>query len=69
MLGTPIETIIETEDRELFSKKLVEINEKLALSYSANSMEEALQVAEKVMDIVASGYGVNARNRLDILCW
>ncbi|CAE7809378.1 pyr1-3, partial [Symbiodinium microadriaticum] len=48
VLGTPIETIIDTEDRELFSKKLLEINETLALSYSATSMEEALAVAEKV---------------------
>jgi carbamoylphosphate synthase large subunit len=48
VLGTPIETIIETEDRELFSKKLLQINESLALSYSATSLPEALRVAEKV---------------------
>lgn len=33
VLGTSIETIIATEDREIFSKKLAEINEHLALSY------------------------------------
>jgi carbamoyl-phosphate synthase / aspartate carbamoyltransferase / dihydroorotase len=33
VLGTSIETIIATEDRELFSKKLAEIDERLALSY------------------------------------
>jgi hypothetical protein len=48
VLGTPIETIIETEDRELFSRKLLQINESLALSYSATSLSEALRVAEKV---------------------
>lgn len=48
MLGTPIETIIDTEDRELFSEKLRGINETLALSYSATTMDEALAVADKV---------------------
>jgi hypothetical protein len=33
VLGTSIETIIATEDRELFSQKLAEIDERLALSY------------------------------------
>ena len=33
VLGTPIETIIATEDREIFSQKLLSINETLALSY------------------------------------
>ena len=48
VLGTDIDTIIATEDREIFSKKLNEIGEKLALSYPATNLEEALTVAEKV---------------------
>lgn len=48
VLGTPIETIIATEDREIFSEKLHSINERLALSYSANNLEEAVIVAKKI---------------------
>lgn len=48
VLGTPIETIIATEDREIFSQKLMAIDEKLALSYSATSVEEALEVSRKI---------------------
>lgn len=48
VLGTPIETIIATEDREIFSRKLQDINEKLAVSYSANNIEEAVNVAHKI---------------------
>eukprot|EP00599_Poterioochromonas_sp_BG-1_P014407 CAMPEP_0173162894 /NCGR_PEP_ID=MMETSP1105-20130129/19587_1 /TAXON_ID=2985 /ORGANISM="Ochromonas sp., Strain BG-1" /LENGTH=1492 /DNA_ID=CAMNT_0014082827 /DNA_START=54 /DNA_END=4533 /DNA_ORIENTATION=+ len=48
VLGTPIETIIATEDREIFAQKLHSINERLALSYSANTIEEAVVVAHKI---------------------
>lgn len=48
VLGTPIETIIATEDREIFSQRLHAINEKLALSYSATNIEEAVVVAAKI---------------------
>lgn len=48
VLGTPIEVIIATEDREIFSHKLQKINERLALSYSANNMDEAVEVAQKI---------------------
>ena len=47
VLGTPIETIIATEDREIFSQKLHEIDETLALSYSAVSADQAALVAYK----------------------
>jgi len=46
VLGTSIETIIATEDRELFSAKLLEINETLALSYSAVTVDQAMEVLE-----------------------
>ena len=48
ILGTPIETIIATEDREIFNEKLREINESLALSYSATTIDEAVKVANKI---------------------
>ena len=48
VLGTPIETIIATEDREIFSQKLQAINERLALSYSAVNIEEAVECAKKI---------------------
>ena len=56
VLGTPIQTVIDTEDRELFKERLDEINEKLALSYPATSVEEAIEVAEKI------GYPVLVRS-------
>ena len=48
VLGTPIDTIIATEDRELFSKHLEGINETLARSESASSVEEAVEVAHRI---------------------
>lgn len=40
VLGTPISSIIETEDRDLFAKKLEDIGEKCAPSYAASTLEE-----------------------------
>jgi carbamoyl-phosphate synthase/aspartate carbamoyltransferase len=48
VLGTQIPAIEATEDREIFSQKLQEIGESIALSYSANSVEEAIKVANKI---------------------
>ena len=48
ILGTSIETIIATEDREIFAEKLKEINESLALSYPAKTIDEAVSVAKKI---------------------
>lgn len=55
ILGTPIQSIIETEDREIFARKVNEIGEKVAPSACAYSVEGALAVAEKL------GYPVMAR--------
>lgn len=38
VLGTPIESIMATEDREIFANKLKEIDEKLAKSYAVVSV-------------------------------
>jgi carbamoyl-phosphate synthase (ammonia) len=48
VLGTPVEVVIDTEDRQLFSDKLNEINEKIAESYTAKTIEEAVGHAKNV---------------------
>lgn len=48
VLGTQIPVIEATEDREIFSEKLKEINETIALSYSATTIEEAKEAANKI---------------------
>ena len=48
VLGTPVKTIIDTEDRELFIERLDEINIKTIKSHAAESLEEAKQSAEEV---------------------
>ncbi|CAM9239741.1 unnamed protein product [Pylaiella littoralis] len=48
VLGTQIPVIMATEDRDVFGQKLREINEKLAQSICASTMEEAIAAAEKI---------------------
>ncbi len=48
VLGTPIESIIATEDRGIFAEKLNEINEKIAPSMACKTLEEAIIHAEKI---------------------
>eukprot|EP00455_Lapot_gusevi_P002905 TRINITY_DN1119_c0_g1_i4.p1 TRINITY_DN1119_c0_g1~~TRINITY_DN1119_c0_g1_i4.p1 ORF type:complete len:1506 (-),score=632.79 TRINITY_DN1119_c0_g1_i4:111-4553(-) len=48
VLGTPISTIVATEDREVFAQKLDEINEHVAPSACAVSIPEALAVANRI---------------------
>ena len=48
VLGTQIPVIEATENREIFSEKLKEIGETIALSYSATSIEEAIEAANKI---------------------
>ncbi|GMI42101.1 hypothetical protein TeGR_g12202, partial [Tetraparma gracilis] len=48
VLGTQIDAIRHTEDRELFSEKLKEIDETIALSYPAGNLEEAKAAANKI---------------------
>ncbi|KAL0073544.1 hypothetical protein J3Q64DRAFT_1878422 [Phycomyces blakesleeanus] len=48
VLGTQIDTVITTEDRDLFAQALFEINEKCAPSASAISIDEALKAAEDI---------------------
>ena len=55
VLGTPIESILDTEDRDLFVKKIEEIGLKCPKSKAVNSVKEAEKVAEKL------GYPVMCR--------
>ncbi|KAI4500859.1 hypothetical protein M0802_004070 [Mischocyttarus mexicanus] len=55
ILGTPIESIIQTEDRKIFAERIGEINEKVAPSAAVYSVKEALEAAEII------GYPVMAR--------
>lgn len=48
VLGTPIDTIVTTEDRKLFARSMESIGEKCAKSASASSTEEALKVVEDI---------------------
>ncbi|KAL1971941.1 hypothetical protein VTN31DRAFT_2029 [Thermomyces dupontii] len=48
VLGTPIETIITTEDRELFARSMESIGEKCAKSASASNLEEAMRVVDDI---------------------
>ncbi|CAH0554904.1 unnamed protein product [Brassicogethes aeneus] len=55
ILGTPIQAIIDTEDRKVFSERVAKIGERVAPSMAATSVEEALKAAEQL------GYPVMAR--------
>ena len=48
VLGTPVQAIMDTEDRELFVKKLDEINVKTIKSEAVESIEEARRAAREV---------------------
>src|SRR3989344_2208561 len=48
VLGTPVSVIRDTEDRDLFIKRLSEIGVKTARSKSANSEEEAFAAAKEI---------------------
>ena len=48
VLGTPVETIMATEDRDLFVRKLNEIDVKTIQSVATGTMAESLAAAEKL---------------------
>ncbi|KAG2530656.1 hypothetical protein JM18_001304 [Phytophthora kernoviae] len=56
VMGTQIDSIIDTEDREKFSAKLAEIGESIALSHPATTVEDALKAANDI------GYPVLVRS-------
>uniref|UniRef100_A0A671T7F9 Carbamoyl-phosphate synthase [ammonia], mitochondrial n=1 Tax=Sinocyclocheilus anshuiensis TaxID=1608454 RepID=A0A671T7F9_9TELE len=56
VLGTPVESIMATEDRQLFSDKLMGINEKIAPSMAVKTVADALKAADEI------GYPVMLRS-------
>ncbi|XP_041700635.1 carbamoyl-phosphate synthase [ammonia], mitochondrial [Coregonus clupeaformis] len=56
VLGTPVESIMATEDRQLFADKLNEINEKIAPSFAVETVADALTAADQI------GYPVMLRS-------
>lgn len=78
VLGTPIETIITTEDRELFARSMESIGENCAESASASSVEEALRAVKDIgfPVIVRAAYALgglgsgfaHSENELEELC-
>ena len=48
VLGTPVQAIINTEDRELFVKKLDEIDVKTIKSIAVNELEDAVKAADEL---------------------
>jgi carbamoyl-phosphate synthase/aspartate carbamoyltransferase len=77
VLGTPIDTIITTEDRELFARSMESIGEKCAKSASANNVEEAMRVVKDIgfpvivraayaLGGLGSGFANNEEELLDL---
>ena len=58
VLGTPVQAIMDTEDRDLFIKKLDEIDVRTIKSHPAESMDEAL--AARVRQTVAQALSDSA---------
>ncbi len=55
VLGSPVEAIINTEDRELFAKKIKEVGLKIPQSKAAPNLQTAFRVADEI------GYPVMCR--------
>ncbi|KAI0132178.1 hypothetical protein BJ170DRAFT_234109 [Xylariales sp. AK1849] len=77
VLGTPINTIITTEDRELFARSMESIGEKCAKSASASSVDEAMRVVKDIgfpvivraayaLGGLGSGFANNENELLDL---
>ncbi|MBI5240255.1 MAG: carbamoyl-phosphate synthase (glutamine-hydrolyzing) large subunit [Elusimicrobia bacterium] len=63
VLGTPVETIILTEDRDLFARRMKEIGVKILQSTAAASLEEAKEAARKIgfPVIIRSGFALGGQ--------
>ncbi|XP_052750577.1 CAD protein isoform X2 [Galleria mellonella] len=60
VLGTPIQSIVDTEDRKIFAEKINAIGEKVAPSAAVTSVDEALTAALQI------GYPVMARSAFSL---
>ncbi|KEQ91412.1 hypothetical protein AUEXF2481DRAFT_48258 [Aureobasidium subglaciale EXF-2481] len=77
VLGTQIDTVITTEDRELFARAMESIGEKCAMSASANNMEEAVAAGKQIgfpliiraayaLGGLGSGFADNEKELIDL---
>ncbi|EKD17475.1 uncharacterized protein L3040_005078 [Drepanopeziza brunnea f. sp. 'multigermtubi'] len=77
VLGTPIDTIITTEDREMFARSMESIGEKCAKSASASTVEEAMRVVKDIgfpvivraayaLGGLGSGFADNEKELMDL---
>lgn len=48
VLGTPVEAILDTEDRERFNARLAEIGEPFAVSSACSSVQESIKAANRI---------------------
>jgi len=46
VLGNPIDVVINTEDRELLTNRLNEIDEKIFEAYAVENIEDAVKAAK-----------------------
>lgn len=60
VLGTPIQSIVDTEDRKIFAEKVNAIGEKVAPSAAVTSVDEAIAAAKII------GYPVMARSAFSL---
>ncbi|GMT27203.1 hypothetical protein PFISCL1PPCAC_18500 [Pristionchus fissidentatus] len=78
VLGTPIPTIMNTEDREKFNAEINSIGERVAPSQAATNMEGAIQAAEQLgypvlvraafaLGGLGSGFAANRAELIDIV--
>jgi len=70
VLGTPIQTIIATEDRKEFSDRVVEIGERVAPSAVVTSYEEVLMLLHSiVLNWLIQFYFINFRLWKQLKLW
>jgi carbamoyl-phosphate synthase/aspartate carbamoyltransferase/dihydroorotase len=46
ILGTPVQSIIDSEDRKIFAERVAEIGEEVAPSEIVENMEDALRIVQ-----------------------
>lgn len=56
ILGTPIESIIETENRKMFADRIGEINERVAPSAAVYSIQEVNDFADRYISFTAFSF-------------